>query len=912
MAGLPSGTVTFLFTDLEGSTRLWEEHADDMAPALARHDELLRGAIAARGGYVFSTAGDAFAAAFGDAAAAAAAAVDAQRALQAEDWPGAVELRVRMGIHTGETVERDGDYFGPTLNRGARVMAAAHGNQVLVTAASAEGLDAGVAGAQLLDLGEHRLRDLEGTERLFQLVAEGLAAEFPPVQSLDASISTLPPQRSSFVGRDDEIARIRALLHGSRLVTLTGTGGCGKTRLAIEVAAREQATHPDGTFFVDLSRVADDTGVAGAFAAGLDFVPEVDVPVDHQVRERIGTKHVLVVVDNCEHLLDEVAGELDELLASCPGAHVLATSREVLDVEGERTYRVPSLALDADDGRPASVRLFLERAAETGAELAAADDASIADICRRLDGLPLAIELAAARTGVLTPAQILGRLDDRFALLTGGRRRTRGRQQTLEAAIDWSYDLLEPDEQDALRRLSVMPGAFDLDLAAAVLATGDASALDMLDALVARSLVHTERAEDATRLRYRLLETIRAYAYEHLLAAGDVEETRDRHAAHVADRLESVHPLPFTLYPDHDALADDAIAALEWARVQDETSLGARLACAATPIFVGRGLVPAGRVWLEWGAQADDPVLAGKTLACRSGLEMIAGDTAQQVRSAGLALKLLGEHAAPWRARAHILRAIILTSVDPDAAAHELAMARAALVTSDDASSDAGFLEFEEVGLHLWRGEHEAGLEIAARSRARPDLDETIAVLVESGYLMVLVFLAREAEIEAHLHDSRAETRRDAWCERARRGEQWFMTYEVIRAVAVACLGDHERARRDLAAAVALLSADRLPGVDTDFLGAFAWVCWFAGEHDRAATLLDDTFWLARSPVTMTLLMEVLDRLDHRTGADALPWRIAEINRRYRELRDVIERENRPRRMLDDELARLGLSPAAP
>jgi predicted ATPase/class 3 adenylate cyclase len=907
---LPSGAVTFLFTDIEGSTRLWEAHPDDMVTALARHDALLREAIREHRGYVFSTAGDAFAVAFADASDATRAAVAAQRALQDESWPAGTEIRVRMGVHTGQTVERDGDYFGPTLNRGARVMAAAHGRQALLTGTTVEALGEVIDGIELVDLGEHRLRDLDGTEHLFQLAAPGLASEFPPVQSLDASISTLPAQRSSFVGRDDEIARTRTLLHQNRLVTLTGAGGCGKTRLAIEVAAREQSAHPDGTFFVDLSRVGDDAGVPGAFAAGLDFVPEVDVDVSHQVRARIGAKHALLVVDNCEHLLDEIAAELDELLAACRHARVLATSREALDVEGERTFRVPSLALEADDGRPASVRLFLERAAETGIELAPADDAAIADICRRLDGLPLAIELAAARTGVLTPAQILERLDDRFSLLTGGRRRTRGRQQTLEAAIDWSYNLLEPDEQDALRRLSVMPGAFDLDLAGAVLARDDPATLDMLDALVAQSLVATERAEDTSRLRYRLLETIRVYAYERLLEQGNAEETRDRHAARIAERVVDDEASFFTISPSLDELADDAVAALEWAEHRDDRELGARLACGATSIFVGRGLVAAGRAWLEWAAQVDDPMLASMALSDRAALEMIAGDTALQVRMAGQSLKILGDRPAPWRANDHALRAIVVMFDDPDRGEAEIRQGYAELMGPN--ASLESFLGLMELALHAWRGELEQALEAGERARSRRDIDETVRALIESGVLLVLVLLDHRGAVEAFVTDSPAEQARADWLERARRGEQWFMTYETVRGVAVARLGDAAGARRDLAHAFGLLSADRVAGVDADFLGALAWVCLLAGETERAAALLDDTFWMARSPVTMTLLYEALGRAHGQTGADALSWRIAEVRRRVLDLRDVIEREGRTRQMLTDELERLGLSRGAP
>jgi predicted ATPase/class 3 adenylate cyclase len=906
MSERPSGAVTFLFTDIEGSTRLWEAQPADMARALARHDAVVREAIDARDGYVFSTAGDAFGAAFAEATAGAAAAVATQRALQREPWPQGAELRVRMGLHTGETVERDGDYFGPTLNRCARVMAAAHGGQVLVTRATERALGGHVDGAELADLGEHHLRDLEGTEHLFQLTGDGLAAEFPPVRSLDAAVSTLPPQRSSFVGRDDEMARTRALLRESRLVTLTGAGGCGKTRLAVEVAAREIAMHPDGTFFVDLSRVGDDAGVAGAFATGLDFVPEADAPVARQVRERIGRKRALLVVDNCEHVLDEVAEELEELLTACPEVRVLATSREALDVEGERTYRVPSLAVDAADGRPASARLFLERAAEAGVELGPADDASIADICRRLDGLPLAIELAAARTGVLSPAQILERLDDRFALLTGGRRRTRGRQQTLEATIDWSYDLLEAAEQDALRRLSVMPGRFDLDLAAAVLDRPDAVALDMLDALVARSLVHTERA-DSGQVRYRLLETIRVYAHERLVDAEAAEETRDKHAARVAARLSATDdPVGFSVTPSMDELSDDAIAALEWAEHRGDRTLVGRLACSAAPIFVGRGLIPSGRAWLELGAQVDDPMLASEVLGTRSALEMIAGDLSLQVRLAGESLKVLGDRPAPWRSGDHCLRAIVMMFDNPERAAEEVRQGRAELMAP--MRSAESFLDLVEACLLAWRGQVERARDVAAAGSARVGIDETVRVLAASAHLLAQVLVGDEPAVESSLLESSAEQMRYEWLERTRRGEQWFATYEVVRAFALAALGDLDRARRDLAATVAPLSGDRLVGLDADFLGVFAWACLIEGDTARAHALLDDTFWMARSPVTMNLLYEVLGRLHGQTGAGSVNWRVDEVRRRIARVRDVAGSQDRARRMIDDELARLGLN----
>lgn len=541
MVDRPSGTASFLFTDVEGSTRLWQTHPEAMTEALARHDAILRAAIGKVGGYVFSTAGDAFAAAFARAGAAVEAAVVAQRTLQAEQWPGGVSVRVRMGIHTGEAVERDGDYFGPTLNRGARVMSAAHGGQVIVTGTTARVLDG--SGVALVDLGEHTLRDIDGTEHLFQVAADGLSTTFPPLRTLASTQHSLPSQRSSFVGRDDEIARARGLLGSNRLVTLTGAGGCGKTRLAIEVAAREAYGFKDGTVFVDLARIGSDDEVAEAFASAIDFVPEPGRAVDKQVRSRIGTKQVLLVVDNCEHVLDEIAAQIDALLNDCPHVRIVATSREALDVDGEQALRVPSMGVESVDGRPPAVLLFLERVAESGAAVDPADDDVIAEICRRLDGLPLAIELAAARTGVLSPAQILERLDDRFTLLTGGRRRTRGRQQTLETTIAWSYDLLDADEQDASRRISVMPAAFDLDLAAAVLARSTTATLDLLDSLTSRSLLQTTRDDRSPQLRYRLLETIRAYAHDRLVEQGDSEATR--HRPHVISSNGLLpHPYP--------------------------------------------------------------------------------------------------------------------------------------------------------------------------------------------------------------------------------------------------------------------------------------------------------------------------------------------------------------------------------
>jgi class 3 adenylate cyclase len=380
MTGRPSGTVTFLFTDIEGSTRLWQTHPEAMSEALERHDVVLRAAIAAADGYVFSTAGDAFAAAFDRAGAAVEAAIEAQRMLQSEQWPVGVSLKARMGIHTGEAVERDGDYFGPTLNRGARVMSAAHGGQILVTGTTAGVL--GASGVTLVDLGEHVLRDIDGAERLLQVASAGLSATFPALRTSVSARSSLPSQRSSFVGRDAEITRARTLLGSGRLVTLTGSGGCGKTRLAIEVASREVFGFTDGAVFVDLARIGSDDEVAEAFANAIDFAPEPGRPVDEQVRSRIGNKQMLLVVDNCEHVLDEIAEQVDALLAACRNVRIVATSREALGVDGETALRVPSMDVESAQGRPAAALLFLERVAESGAMVDPADDGVIVEICR--------------------------------------------------------------------------------------------------------------------------------------------------------------------------------------------------------------------------------------------------------------------------------------------------------------------------------------------------------------------------------------------------------------------------------------------------------------------------------------------------------------------------------------------------
>jgi predicted ATPase/class 3 adenylate cyclase len=544
MAELPSGTVTFLFTDLEGSTRLWEEHPEAMQPALARHDEILRGHVEAHGGAVVKTTGDGLHAAFATAEDAVAAAVAMQVDLATGDFETVGVLRVRMGLHTGAADLRDGDYYGSAVNRAARIMSAAHGGQIAVSHATEELLGESLPdGFEFVDLGEHRLRDLSRAERVFQLCAPALAREFPPLRSLDSFPGNLPLQLTSFVGREQDLHEIAKTFDTTRLVTLTGVGGVGKTRLAMQVAAEVLPRFPDGAWFCELAAASDDEAMAQVVATTLGVNPRAGVTLSGSVIEFLGGKRLLLVLDNCEHLLSAAARLAEGILRGCPEVCVLATSREGLGTEGERNWSLRSLAVpDSSDATGVieatdAVRLFVERATDAHADfvLDASGATSVAEICRRLDGIPLAIELAAARTVAMSPREIAARLDERFRLLTGGRRTAVERHQTLRATVDWSYSMLDERVQIVFDRLGVFAGSFDADAAEAIAAGDGIESWDVLDAvtdLVAKSMVVTERSADGTR--YQLLETMRAYARERLDADAEGDRWRRAHAEYYA------------------------------------------------------------------------------------------------------------------------------------------------------------------------------------------------------------------------------------------------------------------------------------------------------------------------------------------------------------------------------------------
>jgi predicted ATPase len=517
--------VTFLFTDVEGSTRRWESDADAMRVALAAHDEVLRAAIEAHGGWLFKHTGDGVCAAFASPRCAVDAAVAAQRAL---------ELPVRMGIATGEAELRDGDYFGAALNRAARVMAAGHGGQVLL-AESTAGL---LSGVDLLDLGPRRLRDLPTAVEVFQVRAPGLRTDFPALRALDASPGNLRPPTTSFIGRESEVAELPTTLKAHRLVTLTGVGGVGKTRLALEVAAGLADEFPDGVWLFELAAVADPAAVPDAVAAVLGITQQPGKSVAESVATALEGRVRLLVFDNCEHVLSAAADLVEAILAHSATVTVLATSREGLGLADEQLWPVPSLDVGAGIDS-AAVNLFAERAGSVVPRFSMSqpDDASaVIEICRRLDGIPLAIELAASRMASMTASEVRDRLDHRFRLLVGSRRGLE-RHHTLRHAVAWSYDLLADAEKVLLERCSVFAGGFDLESACAVAGFDDPddyAILDLLDALVRKSLLVADRSSGRTR--FSMLETIRQFAEEQLVARGAASEIRAAHSRYFAGR----------------------------------------------------------------------------------------------------------------------------------------------------------------------------------------------------------------------------------------------------------------------------------------------------------------------------------------------------------------------------------------
>jgi len=579
----PTGTVTFLFTDIEGSSRLWERFPVDMGPALARHDALLRAEIESHGGLVFKTVGDAFCAAFSFPGEGLEAALGAQEKLFAEDWGKVGPLRVRMGLHTGPAEFRDNDYFGGTLNRTARISSAGHGGQVLCSQVVADLLRGGMPEVGFVSLGDFRLRNLNRVERIFQVQARGLPVSFPPLRSQQNLPHNLPVAQTSFIGRAGELEQIKDLLGKTRVLTLLGTGGTGKTRLAIEVGRELMDDFPDGVWLVELATLEKDSSLPDAVADTLGVREEPGRPLRETLATYLCGREMLLILDNCEHIMDSVSREVAALVAGCKAVRVLATSRQALRIAGEVTFPVrPLEAFDvwrrAKDKRLSTgdiagfdaVKLFVDRAQSVVPDFRLTDENApdIARICWRLDGIPLALELAAARLRVLTPAQISARLNDQFKLLKGNA--VLPHQQTLRALIDWSYDLLTEPEKLLFHRLGVFVGGRTIESVEAVCSDDSAEdVLDLLQQLADKSLLFIDRDSSAGP-RYTLLESVWQYAREKLKESGEMEDMQERHLRYYLQLVQDAGP--HLAGPDPAShlrkLTSDALNlryALEWA-----------------------------------------------------------------------------------------------------------------------------------------------------------------------------------------------------------------------------------------------------------------------------------------------------------------------------------------------------------
>ena len=618
---LPTGTVTFLFTDIEASTRLLQQLGDRYADVLAEHQRLLRSAFKENGGHEVDTQGDAFFVSFASAKDAVNAAIASQKAITGHPWPDDASILVRMGLHTGEPLRTDTGYVGMDVHRSARICSAGHGGQILLSQATRVLVENDLPeGVSLGDLGEHRLKDLQHPERISQLLPPDSSTDFLPLKSLDNLPNNLPLQLTSFIGREKEIPEVKELLAKTRLLTLTGSGGCGKTRLALQVVADLVDEFPDGAWVVELASLSDPGLVTQETASVLGVREGQGVSLLDSLSSYLKSRQTLLLLNNCEHLIEACITLTDTLLRACPNLKILVASREALSIAGESTYKVPSLSLPNPKNTTSvenltiyeAVRLFIDRAAAAVSTFTLTDSnaLAVAQICHRLDGIPLAIELAAARIKVLSAEEIMARLDDRFRLLTGGSRTALPRQQTLRAAIDWSYNLLSEEEGALINRLSVFMGGWTL-AAAEVICSGqgieDYEVLDLLTNLVEKSLVVTE--EEGGKTRYHLLETVRQYARDKLLESGESESLRNRHLDWYLELAERAEPE----LEGHDQIVwkdrlelelDNLRTALEWSlgsgeEVKARQAVSLRLAGALGRFWAWRDYYSEGREWME-------------------------------------------------------------------------------------------------------------------------------------------------------------------------------------------------------------------------------------------------------------------------------------------------------------------------
>lgn len=663
MHNLPSGTVTFLFTDIEGSTQLWERYPEAMKSALAKHDSILKEAVESNNGHIVKTTGDGIHAVFLTALDAINASIDVQREFQTSEvfMTSEVSLRVRMGLHTGEAELRDGDYYGGTLNRAARIMSIGHGGQILLSEITLQ-----VAQEQLpkdtsaIDLGRHHLKGLNRPEHIYQLNMPGLQQEFPPLKSLTHATSNLPTQLTSFIGREKELAEAKSRLEGARLLTLIGPGGTGKTRLSIQLGLQLVSDFKDGVWLVEFAPISDSSLIIQTISSTFDIGEVSGTTLKTLLHDFLREKHLLLILDNCEHLVEASAIVADKLLHVAPNIKIIASSREALGINGETVFRVPSLSLPEQDQVTKeatmgceSVQLFVERATAANRKFQLTDEnaSAVTQICSRLDGIPLAIELAASRITVFSPEKIAKRLDERFKLLTGGSRTALPRQQTLRALIDWSYDLLNEDERALLRRLSVFAGGWTFEAAETI--CNNVDVFENLPKLVNKSLITVNDGNDEPR--YFLLETIRQYARDKLVENSEGEGTRDRHLAYYLEMAETARPE--LLKREHElewlrrleAEYDNFRTAVEWGLSNDPFAV-MRMVYLLTFFIITKGHAGEGH---RWGREAlkrhtnrklpttEENVHKGRFLATMSLLSFSMGDNQTTCVEANEAINLL-------------------------------------------------------------------------------------------------------------------------------------------------------------------------------------------------------------------------------------------------------------------------------
>jgi predicted ATPase/class 3 adenylate cyclase len=755
VASPPTGTVTFLFTDIEGSTKLWENDAPAMQASLARHDEILRLAIEERGGYVFKTVGDAFCCAFSTAPDALEAALESQRLLLKERWGESTPLRVRMALHMGTAEERDEDYFGPPVNRVARLLSAAHGGQVLLSLPTHEMVrDQLPAGMSLAELGEHRLKDLFRPERVFQLSAPGLPVEFPPLRTLDTYRNNLPLQPTPLVGREKEVSEVCDLLRGTetRLLTLTGPGGTGKTRLALQAAADLLDDFPDGTFFAPLATLTQAELFFSTVAETLGVQETGEQPLDESLKDYLKERRLLLVLDNFEQVLG-AAPTVTELLAAAPGLKVLATSRAPLGLYGEHEYDVPPLSVPDVRHLPdlkvlsqyEAVRLFIERAKAAKADFEVTDESApaVAEICVRLDGLPLAIELAAARIKMLPPKAMLQRLSSRLKLLTGGARDLPVRQRTLRGAIEWSHTLLGDGEKTLFARMAVFSGGRTLEAVEAVCdAQGDlpVDSFEGVSSLLDKSLLRQEEGPEGEP-RFVMLETIHEYAREKLQESGEAEVIGRAHTEYFLALAEEAEPeLVGTdqvswmdvLEAEHDNLR----AALSRSLEAGDSGSALRIGGALWRFWNVRGHFSEGRRWLTAGLSGEGA--AALSLRARASLglgylELRQGDYPRAVEDLEVSHSLYRE-IGDRRGEAYALCFLGWIALDrnefdraEELLEESLALSRAA-GTARDVSVSLNALAM----LKVYRGDHE---------RATAMQEECLSLAREAGDVQIIAVL---------------------------------------------------------------------------------------------------------------------------------------------------------------------------